>query len=738
MPSTTRTPSPAATLDELCRTLPPGERPRDSRLGPLRRLDSYFPFKPLPGIEAWPERAETLRRRVLVALGLWPLPPRTPLRAEIYAPVQREDYTVWKVRFESLPRHYVTGLLYRPKPDPGKKHPCPGVLCPHGHWQNGRYYDAAALDGAGNVRNQIADGAERFLEGGRNPIQARCVQLARMGCIAFSYDMEGYGDSLQLNHAPGERKEMNAPGDWGYFSPAADLRLQTMMGLQTWNSIRALDFLLELPEIDPQRIAVTGASGGGTQTFILGAVDDRPALLFPAVMVSTAMQGGCTCENAHYLRIDAGNIDIAALAAHPDAFRNGRPRPLGMTAAHDWTLEMPKKGFPDLARLYADLGAPERVALFPFPQFEHNYNAVSRVRMYNFINRWFELGHADPVLERDYQPLTPEEQSVWDARHPKPAGADAGPEHERALLRWWTRRSEEQFQALIPADSTAAAQYRRVIGGAWEIIIGRTWKTAGVAAIRRCGELRIGPIPVLKLVIENTTYHERLPALLLRPPGSPAPAAGIAVALTDSGKSGVFTPDHRPQPRIQALLEQGVAVLAVDMLYQGEFRRRSAPITRQRMVKSIKAPYSAYTFGYNPPLYCRRVHDALTALAAARGLRNDPAAPLQLVAAGAVAGPIGAAALAMSEGNVQTAEIATAGFRFAGIDRHDHPMFVPGAVKYGDLPGLLALFAPRPLHWTGARFDEAALRPLRAMYRALGRSQALQLEEPPDPTPANP
>ena len=99
--------------------------------------------------------------------------------------------------------------------------------------------------------------------------------------------------------------------------------------------------------MDPQRIAVTGASGGGTQTFILVAVDPRPAVAFPAVMVGTAMQGGCTCENACYLRVDTGNVEIAALFA---------PRPLGMTAADDWTKEIATKGLPNCSKLYALFG----------------------------------------------------------------------------------------------------------------------------------------------------------------------------------------------------------------------------------------------------------------------------------------------------------------------------------------------------------------------------------------------
>src|SRR5690606_16436197 len=123
------------------------------------------------------------------------------------------------------------------------------------------------------------------------------------------------------------------------FSAQAEMRLLNVFGLQTWNNIRALDWVLTLDGVDPKRIGITGASGGGTQTMIMAAIDDRLAASFPAVMVSTAMQGGCTCENACYLRIDTGNIEFAAMAA---------PKPIGMTAANDWTKELETKGLPEL------------------------------------------------------------------------------------------------------------------------------------------------------------------------------------------------------------------------------------------------------------------------------------------------------------------------------------------------------------------------------------------------------
>src|SRR5260221_4765561 len=111
------------------------------------------------------------------------------------------------------------------------------------------------------------------------------------------------------------------------------------MGLQTGNSTGWRAFLLTLPEVDPERTAIPGASGGGTQTMLLAAVDPRVALSFPAVMVSTAMQGGCTCENSSLLRVNTGNIEFAALFA---------PKPQAVTTADDWTKEMFTKGFPEL------------------------------------------------------------------------------------------------------------------------------------------------------------------------------------------------------------------------------------------------------------------------------------------------------------------------------------------------------------------------------------------------------
>ncbi|MEM7148082.1 MAG: acetylxylan esterase, partial [Verrucomicrobiota bacterium] len=356
----------------------------DGREGEPRHLDSAHPYRgpAAAGLtaEAHAAWAEGVKRRVLVSAGLWPMPEKGELNAAVYGKIDRGDYTVEKVRFESLPGHWVTGNLYRPAGaalerarvrEGGREEEVegegeveeegergaggfPGVLCPHGHWTAGRFLDQATETRRveRQVNHALASGAERFESGARSPLQARCVQLARMGCVVFHYDMLGTADSMQIPvHKENPlREEMHSleEGEWGFGSAAATARLQTTFGLQTWNSVRALDFLESLEDVDGERIGVTGASGGGTQTMVLAAIDERVKAAFSAVMPSTAMQGGCTCENGHYLRIGQGNIDLVAAVA---------PRALGLTSADDWTIDLETEGHPELAALYAALGA---------------------------------------------------------------------------------------------------------------------------------------------------------------------------------------------------------------------------------------------------------------------------------------------------------------------------------------------------------------------------------------------
>jgi dienelactone hydrolase len=691
---------------DIPRVLPADKLPNDRRLRELKHLNGYFPWEPFETYEAWQKRAESVRRQILVALGLWPMPEKAPLEPIIHGKVDRDDYTVEKVIVETHPGLYLTGNLYRPKGKEGKR---PGILCPHGHWANGRFHD----HGPEKVKLEVSSGAEFSEVGGRHPLQARCVQLARMGCVVLLYDMLGYADN---NILPGslthgfarQRPDMSRPDRWGLFSAQAELRLINVMGLQTWNSIRAVDFLSSLPDVDPDRIGVTGASGGGTQTFILACVDPRPKAFFPAVMVSTAMQGGCTCENASYLRINTGNIEFAALAA---------PRPLGMTGANDWTKDIETKGLPQLVEHYARLGAPGRVEAKYFP-FEHNYNHPSRLMMYDFFNRHLRLG-LEQIVERDYQPLSKEEMSVWNDRHPMPASDD---EAELKIVRAFDAAAQRQLQALTPKDATSLAEYRRVVGGAWDILIGRGMPNRFSVLENLTGGDEKAGYREYRALLRPAKLDEEVPVVILVPANW---NREVVVWLTETGKAGLYQADGTLNEAIRTLVDSGRAVAGIDLFGQGEFLKPGVSEADAHLVNNpekFPREFLGYTLGYNHPLFSQRVHDVLTLLAFARDHESQPsgihlagfgAAALYAAAAAAQAGPL-----------VKKLAVGTNGYRFGTITDIRDPLLLPGAVKYGDVPGLLSLRAPHPL-WVAGEETEGLTLTIQT-YAAAGRPQGLQ------------
>ncbi len=430
---------------------------------PLRDLDSHCPFQPPTTLEAWQARAADLRLQLNVATGLYPAPELDPVRPQIYGKVECDGYTIEKCVFESLPGFYVTGNLYRPANIAvGQK--IPAVLCPHGHWTEARFYNASPAE----IRKLIAIGAERFESAAQNHIQARCVQLARMGCIVYHWDMIGYCDSTQISFARAHQFAKQPPESevkedgWLLFSPLAESHLQSIVGLQALAIRRAVDAMLTLPEVDPARIGITGASGGGTQSFLGAVLDERIGVAFPAVMVSTGMQGGCTCENCCLLRTGTGNVEMAALIA---------PRPLGLTAANDWTRTMPEDGFPELKQIYKLFGVESNVALFPAVHFDHNFNHVARTSMYGWMNDHFGLGFEKPVLESDFRVTGRDQLSVWDDAHPQPAG---GEDFERKLMKLWNEIVDAQLTGLLKGDQRQNEQLDEILTNGWRVVLGLT------------------------------------------------------------------------------------------------------------------------------------------------------------------------------------------------------------------------------------------------------------------------
>jgi hypothetical protein len=297
-------------------------------------------------LSQWKVRAESVRKQIRRGAGLEPYPKRTPLNSVIKNKRVFDGYSVESVAFEARKGFLVYGNLYRPlsskDSNAESQKTYPGILCPHGHAQppnEGRY---------------------------RADQQNRCATLARMGAIVFSYDMIGFGDSRHLG--------------WKHQHPQA-------LTLQTWSSIRAIDFLESIPDVDHQRIGVTGCSGGGTQTFLLTALDQRVAVAVPVVMVSAHFFGGCNCESGMPIHktknFETNNAEIAALAA---------PRPmLLVSVGGDWTKNTPKVEFPYIQNVYKLYGSMKNVENVHLPKEGHGYQISKRQAMYPFMVKHLKL-----------------------------------------------------------------------------------------------------------------------------------------------------------------------------------------------------------------------------------------------------------------------------------------------------------------------------------------------------------
>jgi hypothetical protein len=309
--------------------------------------------------------------------------------------------------------------------------------------------------------------------------------------------------------------------------------------------------------------------------------------------------------------------------------------------------------------------------------------------------------------------------SVWDAQHPKPQG---GPEFERKLLRWLAEDSQKQLEQARKSPE----EFRRIIGGALEVVIGRTLANTGSVEWDIKDKADRGRFLEMTGLLRNVTHQEELPAVFLHP----KEWNGQTVIWIDAqGKTGLYAAKEvggRLRPEILELLDSGSTVVGVDLLYQGEFLADDQPLTRTKRVKNTREA-AAYTFGYNRTVFAQRVHDILTTVAFVKNYEKK-SVRIDLVGLGG-AGAWVATARAQLGGSVDRAVVDTGGFRFVKVaDLHD-PSFLPGGAKYGDLPGLLALGAPGKLWLTGEGKEVPEI--IRAAYKAEGAGANLSVFDGP-------
>jgi dienelactone hydrolase len=490
----------------------------DSRNTSIPNTDTQFRMPEYRTKAQWEKRREQLRKQILFAAGLYPLPKKPKLRSLVFGRIENSDYSVEKVAIETMPGYWLGGNLYRPLGKPGKH---PGIASPHGHWLYGR------------LENQPLAS-----------VPARGISLARQGFVVMTYDMVGYNDTAQTPHAFGEDKVDQL---WS-FGP---------LGLQLWNSIRVLDFLETLPDVDPAQLGGTGASGGATQLMMLAAVDDRIRFSAPVNMISSIMQGGSPCENAPGLRIDANNMEIGAMMA---------PRPMLMIAATgDWTRNTPKVEFPAVRSIYDLYDARPALETTQFDA-PHNYNQASREAVYRFFSK-VVLHNPAEFKEKGIRIEKLQDMLVWQGRSLPEGSLDFD-----GVRRAW----KEMGKAQIAAATEPALMKERL-----QLALASQWPGEAVTAAHD-GE---------RLFLTRTGKGDRIPAAVI---GSGKPTR----LVVDS--NGIEAARNRPD--VKKWQTAGETLLLIDAFQTG-----SAKAPRDRSHK--------FFLTFNKSDDAERVQDILTALA---------------------------------------------------------------------------------------------------------------------------
>ncbi|MEO6733748.1 MAG: acetylxylan esterase [Ferruginibacter sp.] len=288
-------------------------------------------------LNEWEVRKHLLKPCLMEALRLDKLPLAPNTKPVITTKRKYNGYTVENIAIEILPGLYINGSLYKPAKYKGK---IPVVLNPDGHWEKHRY---------------------------RSDCQYRCAAIAKMGAMAFSYDLFAWGESLLQFKLEDHRRSL-------------------AMTIQVLGSIRILDYLLAQRDADTNRVAIVGGSGGGTHAMLMTAIENRIKLSVPALSVSSYFYGGCPCESGMPIH-DCGNrtdnVELAAMAA---------PRPqLVISDGGDWTDKMPQHDLIYLQKMYGYYNKPNNVENVHLPMEQHDFGINKRIAVYQFIAKHFNI-----------------------------------------------------------------------------------------------------------------------------------------------------------------------------------------------------------------------------------------------------------------------------------------------------------------------------------------------------------
>lgn len=517
---------------------------QDARNTEIITTDTHLPLPQFSNLKEWEERKAFLRNQVLIAAGLSPMPEKAPLHAQVFGRIEEKDYTIEKVLLETLPGFYLGGNLYRPRNNQAKH---PGVLNPQGHWPYGRLENEPLYSGP-----------------------SLGISLARQGYVVFAYDMVGYNDTIQVPHRFGSAEQRL----WS-FGP---------LGLQLWDSIRALDFLVSLDDVAANQLGITGASGGGTQTFLLTAVDDRVQFASPVNMVSAIMQGGDLCENAPGLRLNTSNVEIAAMFA---------PKPmLLVSATGDWTHNVPKEEYPAIKRIYDLYDKGDQVEVVQIDE-KHNYNQLSREAVYRFFAKQHpRLSDSRELTEHEMAIPMIQEMTVLSNRTLPANALDLD-----GVFALWQKLAQDQNRQM--QDRTfLRSRLRQTL------------------AVETPSDV-VADIQGRSIVLSRTSKRDRVPGIWIQGKNK---TAKVAIVVEENGSAAALESDL-----VKGLGKDGRSILLLDVFQTGAAK---APRPGDAAVSSVAKPAdedeeqradAAAGYGkfltFNVSVDAARVQDVVTAVA---------------------------------------------------------------------------------------------------------------------------
>ena len=583
-------------------------------------------------------RRTYVRERMIRALGGFP--ERTPLNARTTGVIDHAEYRIEKIIFESQPRFYVTANLYIPK---GGRGPFPAILFPLGHEEGAKAHGTW---------------------------QQLLVTFARKGYVCLAWDTLGQGERVQLYDEDFEAsKVIRSTTEHTMLGTQTLLIGESLARYTVWDGIRALDYLVSRPEVDPKRIGCTGNSGGGTHTAYLSALDDRIQVAAPS----------CYITSWRRLLKTIGPQDaeqcippwIADGLDHADFIHAFAPKPyLILSAVRDFfSISGARETFAEAERVYGLLGAPGSIAMTEADD-GHGYSKPRRLAAYRWFDRWLK-GVNEETIEA---PVNPRLEDDLRATNTGQVQTSLGGETVFSL----NLARARSFQRTVPAPGTV----KRLTG--YE-------RTGGAPAVKPFGVLPRDGYRIEKLVYQSEPGIE-IPALLFIPEGGAGKRAAVVYA---HGRGKAYDLSG-----IESLVRQDLIVLSIDARGLGELRSTSDDNGSDwpRYFGDFTSAMTGFLTGST--LTGGRARDISRAvdLLAVRP-EADPGRIFGAAREGAGVAMLHAAALdarlqrVALEQTLESYQSVVEHRLHRGIFEH----VVPGVLRHYDLPGLAQMMSSRPL-----------------------------------------